>query len=130
MVMCQGNAALRPSGPNLGTQLETQLETQEQGTDVAIEVSSSEQIRGGKSSAHSPIMAGHQANNVFSVLYQNRKSIVEYFLTSVHSKPTIRPSILRKSQTSCERGTESYGSFVRSKPLQDAKTAELPLMVA
>jgi len=33
---------------------------------------------------------------------------------------------LRQNQTLRERGTESYGSFERSKPLQDVKTAELP----
>src|SRR5207247_841917 len=34
--------------------------------------------------------------------------------------------LLVPSQTPRERGTESCGSFERSKPVQDVKTAELP----
>jgi len=35
-----------------------------------------------------------------------------------------------KSQSPREWGTESYGSFERSKPLQDVKTAEPPQVAA
>ncbi len=47
-------------------------------------------------------------------------------LTEIHQPPNLRVLIFDKSQTPYERGTGSYGSFERSKRLQDAKRAELP----